>query len=156
MTLDIADIRILDALQRDGRLGNAELADHVGLSPSQCSRRRMALEQTGLIDSYAAHLSADKLGLGVTVFVYVSLHAHSEDAARRFATLVNTLPEVQEAYSVTGDVDYHLKLVVPDLAALSHILNERLLAHDTVARLRSSVALERLKETSALPLSHLS
>ena len=155
ITLDLIDIRLLDALQRQGRLTNAELAEEIGLSPSQCSRRRMALEESGVIGGYAALLSAPALGLGMTVFVEVTLHAHSETRARAFSRLIERLDAVQEAFALTGDVDYLLKLAVPDLAALSHILNNVLLAHESVARIRSAIVLERLKQTTRLPLDHL-
>lgn len=153
--VDAADLRLLDALQRRGRLTNAELAEEIGLSPSQCSRRRVALEEAGMIERYAALLSAPALGLGMIVFVEVTLHAHSEERARTFARLVDRLDAVQEAFALTGDVDYLLKLTVPDLAALSHILNNVLLAHESVARIRSAIVLERLKQTTRLPLDHL-
>jgi len=155
ISFDSADLRLLDALQRRGRLTNAELAEEIGLSPSQCSRRRTALEEAGVISGYAALLSQPVLGLGVTVFVEVTLHAHSEERARAFARLIARLDEVQEAFALTGDVDYLLKLTVPDLAALSHILNNVLLAHESVARIRSAIVLERLKQTTRLPLDHL-
>ena len=150
--MDGLDIRILDALQRDGRLSNADLAERVALSPSQCSRRRAALEEAGLIARYQAILDGQKLGLNLLAFVEVTLHAHSEARARAFARLVETLDEVQEAYALTGDTDYLLKVRVPDLEALARTLNTRILAHESVARIRSSVVLERLKETSRLPL----
>lgn len=108
-----------------------------------------------MIERYAALLSAPALGLGMIVFVEVTLHAHSEERARTFARLVNRLDAVQEAFALTGDVDYLLKLTVPDLAALSHILNNVLLAHESVARIRSAIVLERLKQTTRLPLDHL-
>ena len=155
ITLDSFDTRILSALQRDGRLTNAELSEAVGLSASQCSRRRSALEASGAIARYAALLSPGKVGLGLTAFVEVTLHAHSEERSRRFAQLVDRLDEVQEAHSLTGDTDYLLKLAVQDLSALSQILNHVLLAHESVARIRSSIVLERLKDTPELPLGHL-
>ena len=153
--LDHFDVRILSALQRNGRLGNAELSEEVGLSASQCSRRRAALEDAGIIRRYAALLSPSAIGLGLTAFVEVTLHAHSEERARKFALLIQRLDEVQEAHSLTGDTDYLLKLRVSDLSALSHILNHVLLAHESVARIRSSIVLDRLKETPELPLGHL-
>src|SRR3954447_10693958 len=100
--MDDADLRLLAALQDDGRLTNNELADKVRLSPSQCSRRRAALEQAGVIEGYHAALSAEALGLGVTVFVQVTLATHSPDNAKRFAALIGPLEEVQEAYALTG------------------------------------------------------
>jgi DNA-binding Lrp family transcriptional regulator len=153
--MDGFDIKLLDALQEDGRLTNFELAERVGLSASQCSRRRAALEASGVIQSYHAHLSAEAIGLGVLVFVQVTLATHSPGNSERFRRLIDGLPEVQEAYSLTGDADYFIKLIVADLKALSRILNEVFLPHESVAHLRSSIVLDRLKQTTHLPLQHL-
>lgn len=156
MTLDPFDIRLLAALQADGRLTNIELAGKVGLSASQCSRRRSALEASGAIASYSALLSPEALKLAVTAFVQVTLSAHSPQNSKRFQMLLDTLDEVQEAYSLTGEADYLVKMRVTDLAALARVFNEVLLPHGTIARVRSSIVLERLKETPRLPLRHLS
>lgn len=153
--MDQFDVAILDALQGDGRLTNFELADKVGLSASQCSRRRTALEADGVIESYHARLSGAALGLDITVFVQVTLAAHSPDNSRRFHALIGGLEEVQEAYALTGELDYLVRLTVPDLKSLSRILNEVLLAHGSVAHVRSSVVLQRLKQSPRLPLGHL-
>lgn len=150
--LDEFDMRLLGALQTDGRLTNQELADKVGLSASQCSRRRARLEESGFIRGYHADLSSEALGLGVLVFVHVTLSAHSPDNSKRFRDLVACSDDIQEAYSLTGETDYLLKMVLPDLKSLAATVNERLLAHDTVAHVRSSVVLDRLKETARLPL----
>jgi DNA-binding Lrp family transcriptional regulator len=93
--------------------------------------------------------------LRLVAIIQVTLHAHSGDNARRFRALIAEVDEILEAYAVTGDTDYQLKVIVPDLAALARLVNEVLLAHETVARVRSSIVLERLKETSALPLRGL-
>lgn len=153
--MDQFDVKILDALQRDGQMTNYDLADLAGLSASQCSRRRVALEQDGVIEGYHAKLSAEKLGLKVQVFVQVTLATHSPDNSKRFAKLISGLDAVQEAYALTGEADYLLKLVVEDLQALSRILNDVLLPHQSVAHVRSSIMLERLKHTNELPLKHL-
>jgi DNA-binding Lrp family transcriptional regulator len=153
--MDQFDVKILAALQDDGRLTNYELAERVGLSASQCSRRRTALEASGVIESYHVHLSAQAVGLGITVFVQVTLATHSSGNANRFRELIAGLSEVQEAYALTGAADYQLKLVVPDLAALAHILNDVFLTHESVQHVHSSVVLSRLKQTTALPLAHL-
>lgn len=150
--LDEFDMRLLGALQVDGRLTNQELSDKVGLSASQCSRRRARLEESGIIRGYHADLSPEALGLGVLVFVHVTLSAHSPDNSKRFRDLVARSDDIQEAYSLTGETDYLLKMVLPDLKSLAATVNERLLAHDTVAHVRSSVVLDRLKETARLPL----
>lgn len=154
--MDAFDIKLVSALQVDGRLTNYDLAEKVGLSASQCSRRRQALEEAGVIAGYCAHLSAEAIGLQMTVFVHVRLNAHSPDNSRHFQTLIGRLAEVQEAYSLTGESDYLIKLVVTDLKALSHLLNSVFLTHESVAHVRSSVVLDRLKDTSVLPLGHLS
>ncbi|RFB78469.1 Lrp/AsnC family transcriptional regulator [Methylovirgula sp. 4M-Z18] len=153
--MDIFDIKLLEALQRDGRLTNYDLAEKVGLSASQCSRRRLALEEDGTIASYHAALSAEKVGLTVTVFVQVTLATHSPDNSQHFAELVETLEEVQEAYAMAGEADYLLKMAVPDLKALSRIMAEKFLAHTSVAHVRSAIVLDRLKQSSRLPLRHL-
>lgn len=153
--MDSFDLKILEALQADGHETNDRLAERAGLSPSQCSRRRAVLEEDGVIEGYHAKLSAEKLGLKVQVFVQVTLATHSPDNSKRFAKLINDLDEVQEAYSLTGAADYVLKLVVEDLQALSRILNDVLLPHQSVAHVRSSIVLERLKHTARLPLRHL-
>lgn len=153
--MDAFDVRLLAALQDDGRLTNNDLAERVGLSASQCSRRRMALEEAGVIAGYAAQLSADALDLGVAAYVQVTLATHSPENARRFADLVRGLPEVQEACSLTGAADYLVRLVTTDLKALSRILNDVFLPHPSVANVRSSIVLDQLKQTTTLPLAHL-
>jgi len=152
--LDAFDLRILAALQENGRLTNQELGERVGLSASQCSRRRTSLEAAGLIRGYRADLAAERVGFRLLVFVQVTLATHSGDNAEKFRKLVARLDEVQEAYATSGDTDYLLKIVVPDLKDLS-VLNEILLPHESVARVRSSIVLDRLKETAWLPLRSL-
>ena len=153
--LDSFDLRLLAALQDSGRLTNQEIGDRIGLSPSQCSRRRTALEAAGLIRGYRAELAAELLGFRLLVFINVTLAAHSRDNASGFRDLVARMDEVQEAYALTGDADYLLKVVVPDLKDLSVLVNDVLLPHETVARVRSSIVLDRLKETTRLPLRAL-
>ena len=151
--MDGFDLKLLDALQRDGRLTNNELAEIVGLSPSQCSRRRSQLEAEGVIRAYHAALSPAALGLNVQAFVQVTLATHSPDTARRFHTLIAGVDEVQEAFSVTGEADYLVKMIVPDLPALARILNDVFLPHESVAHVRSSIALTCLKDSALLPMN---
>jgi DNA-binding Lrp family transcriptional regulator len=153
--MDTFDVKLLSALQEDGRLTNFELAEKVGLSASQCSRRRTALEESGVIESYHAHLSPGALGLGVVAFVHVTLATHSPNNSERFYRLIDRLEEVQEAYALTGEADYLVKLNVADLKGLSRILNDVFLPHESVAHVRSSIVLERLKQTALLPLAQL-
>lgn len=151
--LDEFDLRLLAALQQNGRLTNQELSEKVGLSASQCSRRRAALEHAGVIQGYQARLDAEALGISVIAFVRVALASHSEDNAHRFRDIIERAEEVQEAYAITGESDYLLKAVLPDLTALSRLVNDVLLHCGLVASVRSSIALDRLKDTGRLPLS---
>ncbi len=150
--MDAFNRKLLAAIQADGARTNQELADQVGLSASQISRRRQQLEADGLIEGYAARLSAARLGFGVRAFVHVTLARHSPDNSRRFAELVARTPEVQEAHALTGEADYLLKVTVRGLADLSALINAVLLPHESVDRVRSEIVLETLKETAALPL----
>ncbi|MDP2804232.1 MAG: Lrp/AsnC family transcriptional regulator [Phreatobacter sp.] len=152
VSVDGFDLRLLYALQEDGARTNQQLADLVRLSASQVSRRRQRLEEEGLIRRYRADLDAARLGFGVTVYIFVSLATHSGLNAKRFGDLVRAMPEVQEAHAMTGDADYLLKLVVRDLKGLSILVNEELLPHESVARVRSSIVLETLKDQARLPL----
>jgi DNA-binding Lrp family transcriptional regulator len=153
--LDGFDLRLLAALQENGRLTNQEVGERIGLSPSQCSRRRAALEAAGLIRGYRAELAAEALGFRLLVFIQVTLATHSDDNAKNFRLLVARVDEIQEAYAMSGDADYLLKAVMPDLKDLSALVNDVLLRHESVARVRSSIVLERLKDTARLPLRAL-
>jgi DNA-binding Lrp family transcriptional regulator len=152
MRMDAFDRKLAASLQGNGAQTNQELADAVGLSPSQISRRRQQLEADGVITGYEARLSPVKLGFGVRVFVHVTLARHSPQNSRRFADLVRLTPEIQEAHALTGDSDYLLKLAVRNLKELSVLINETLLPHESVDRVRSEIVLETLKESTALPL----
>ena len=121
--VDAFDLKILGALQDDGRLTNQQLADAVGLSASQCSRRRMRLEQDRVISGYHADPASEALGFNVIAFIHITLATHSPDNAKRFRALVNRVDDIQEAYSLTGDADYVLKAVLRDLKSLSDIVN---------------------------------
>lgn len=155
ISLDAFDLKILSALQDDGRLTNQELAELAGLSASQCSRRRMRLEEEKVISGYHADLSSEALGFGVIAFIQVTLATHSPDNAKRFRALVGRIDEIQEAYSLTGDADYVLKAVLRDLKGLSNLVNDVLMPHQSVAHVRSSIVLDRLKESTRLPLKDL-
>lgn len=152
IALDGFDMKILGALQENAALTNQEVSERIGLSASQISRRRQKLENDGVIRRYRAALDPEALGLTVTAFVGVTLGAHSRENARKFRNMVTAMPEVQEAHTLTGDVDYLLKIVVPDLKALSRIINDELLPQEAVQNVRSSIAMETLKDDNFLPL----
>ena len=152
ITLDALDRRILEQLQQEGRLSNHDLAGKVGLSASPCWRRVKALEDAGVIKGYAALLDAKSVGLSVNVFVSVSLSTQVEKALQAFEKAAAERPEVMECYLMTGDSDYLLRVVVPDLEAY-----ERFVMAFTkipgIAQIRSSFALRAVKQGTALPLS---
>jgi DNA-binding Lrp family transcriptional regulator len=150
--LDGFDLKILTHLQDDGRLTSNELSELIALSPSQCSRRRARLEGEGYIQGYRAHLDREKLGLDLLVVIAVTLATHNRDNAKRFQRLVEDLPDVLECYALTGEMDYHLKVVTRDLAGLSHFVNDVLLPHESVQHVKTSIVLSVLKDFGRLPI----
>lgn len=153
--LDALDLRLLAALQKDGRASHVQLAEAVPLSASQVQRRLRRLEAAGFVAGYAALLDAERLGLGVVAFTHVSLERHGERPAQAFHAAVARMPEVLDCWSVSGEADYLLRIVAPDLRAFSDFLMHRLLPAPGVASVKSNIALERIKATTALPLGHL-
>ncbi len=150
--IDQFDRKILAALQADARLTNGDLAERIHLSASQCSRRRQRLEEAGYIKGDRATLDRDRLRFPLVNVISVTLATHNRDNARRFAELLARLPEVQEAYALTGEMDYFVKVVTPDLKSLADFVNEVLLPHESVQHVKTAIVLQTLKETDALPL----
>ena len=150
--IDRFDRKILALLQGDARLTNNDLSEQVNLSPSQCSRRRQRLEEDGYIKGYRAVLDRDRLGFPLVNVISVTLSTHNRDNARRFAELLSRLPEVQEAHALTGEMDYFVKVVTPDLKSLAEFVNDVLLPHESVQHVKTSIVLQTLKETTELPL----
>ncbi|RME15201.1 MAG: Lrp/AsnC family transcriptional regulator [Alphaproteobacteria bacterium] len=151
--IDRFDRAILDALQKDGAMTNAALAEVVNLSPSQCSRRRAALEAAGLIRGYAARLDAARLGFGLRAIVRVNLKDHGQTTDRDFARFLDTAGEVASAFSVSGDADYILDVRTRDLAGFAEFVHTRLLPHPQVMQVRSEIVLKTLKDGGVLDLS---
>lgn len=150
--LDAIDRRIIAALQRDGRLSNVDLAEAVGLSPSPCLRRVRALEEAGVIRGYRAVLDRAAVGLGLTVFVEITVAQHSRDHARDLQETLAALPDVVACHMVSGAADFLAEIVVPDLAAYERLLTERLLVLPMIQAVRSNVALRRIKSDAPLAL----
>src|SRR3712207_3020648 len=153
--LDGIDLRILNALQADGRLTNQELADQVGLSPSPCLRRVRRLERDGFIRAFRAVLDRESVGLGLTVFVEIKVEKHSRDNAQALREALDALPEVVACHMVSGTADFLAEIVVPNLKAYERLLTERLLTLPMIGDIRSNFALTRVKSDTALPLTHL-
>ncbi|GGO77301.1 transcriptional regulator [Marinobacterium nitratireducens] len=152
MALDRLDMRILEALQQNGRLSNVELSELVHLSPSQCQRRRQKLEESGVVKRYVAQLDPERVGLGVMALVSVSLDKHSEKIAEEFRSAIIEYPEVLECWGVAGDADYMLKVIAPDLKAFADITLHRLLNLPMVSNVKSNLLLQTLKSTTELPV----
>jgi DNA-binding Lrp family transcriptional regulator len=150
--VDAIDYRILDALQQDGRIANVELAQTVSLSPSPCLARMRALEADGTIQRYVALLDPKKLGLTVSVLVQVTLERQIESALEIFERAVRERPEVMECYLMTGDADYLLRVVVPDVPAFERFILNFLSRVPGVGNIKSSFALKQVKYQTALPL----
>ena len=151
--MDELDRRILACLQHDATLPVAEIADRVGLSTTPCWRRIQKLEQAGVIRGRVALLDAARLNLGVTVFVAVKTNRHEIDWLERFQATVAKLPEVVEFYRMSGETDYLLKIVVPDIAAYDAVYR-RLIEAISFSDVSSSFAMEQIKYTTALPLEY--
>ena len=152
ITLDDTDWRILAALQADARISNSDLAGKVFLSPSPCLRRVRELERAGLIQRYVTLLDPLKLGLTVSVFIQVSLEKQMRNALDIFENSVLARDEVMECYLMTGDSDYLLRVVVPDMPSLERFIVDYLAKIPGVSNIRSSFALKQVKYKTALPL----
>jgi DNA-binding Lrp family transcriptional regulator len=152
VALDATDARILDALQADAKLTNVELAARVHLSPSPCLARVRRLEEAGLIGKYVALLDPLKLGLSVSVFIQIRLEKQVERALEVFEAAIGKYPEVMECYLMTGDADYLIRVVVPDVPALERFIVDELSKIPGVANIRSSFALKQVKYKTVLPI----
>ncbi len=154
MSLDRYDRRILETLQKDGRISNQDLADRIGLSPSPCLRRVRALEESGLITGYRAILDARKLGLTLLALVNISMDRHTPERFARFDAVVSELPEVLECLLITGqEADYQLKVIVRDMEAYQTLLLQKITRIEGVSGVHSSFVLRRVVERTALPVA---
>jgi Lrp/AsnC family leucine-responsive transcriptional regulator len=154
-SLDSTDLRILDVLQREGRITNAELAERVNLSPSPCLRRLQRLEGERIITGYSAHVDPRAVGLGMRAIVRVQLAKHDARTIEGFVARVNSWDEVVACFALTGDMDYLLQVSVADLEHFSRFLLDKLLNGAGVADVNSSFVLRTVKEAHTLPLGHL-
>jgi len=155
ITLDRYDLSLLDAMQRDGSATNAALGGIVHLSASQISRRLQRLTDSGLLAGYAALLDPEAIGLGVTAFAQVILEHHGQVQSEAFENAAAAMPEVMECFSVSGDADYLLRIVAPDLQTFSELMMKRVLRLPGVAHIKTNIALQKVKQTHVLPLDHI-
>ena len=151
-SFDRTDRRILQVIQEDARISNTELADRIGLSPSPCWRRVRTLEDNGVIERYVTLVNAKAVGLPITVFATVALEKQVEPALESFEKAVMERPEVMECNLMTGEFDYLLRVVVPDLVAYERFLMDHLTRIKGIASIKSSFSLKQVSYKTALPL----
>jgi Lrp/AsnC family transcriptional regulator len=149
--MDAIDRKILTVVQEDASLSVAEIGQRVGLSSTPCWKRLQRLEADGVITRRVALVDPERIGLGITVFVSVETGDHSQDWLERFADVVGDMPEVMEFYRMAGDVDYMLRVVVPDIAGYDTFY-KKLIATVPLKNVTSRFAMERIKSTTALPI----
>jgi DNA-binding Lrp family transcriptional regulator len=152
MKLTDSERKLLDALQTEGRISNQSLAERAGMSPSPCWRRVRALEETGVIRGYAALLDPTKVGLNVIAYASIQLQRYSEEEVSRFEDSVRGAPEIVECYSVMGEADYLLKIMVEDAKAYDRFLHDFIFKIPGLVQVRSSLTLREVKYGTALPL----
>jgi Lrp/AsnC family leucine-responsive transcriptional regulator len=152
--LDAIDLRILAELQEDGALTNVELARRVHLSPSPCLVRVKALESAGVIQRYVALANPKAVGLGLNVFISISLKEQAKDSLAEFERRIAEHEEVMECYLMTGDSDYLIRVAVRDIAELERFIIEQLTPIPGIEKIRSSFALKQVRYKTALPLPH--
>ena len=150
--LDKKDRQILKILQKNGRITNAQLALDVGLSPAPTLERVKKLENSGIIDSYHAHLNHAALGLGVSTFVKVTLKGHNKESINRFANEIQKVDEVVECHHTTGSADFMLKVVAQDIPAYQELMLESITEIMEINEIESMVILSTLKDTKAVPI----
>lgn len=149
--MDAIDRKILAVVQDNASLSVAEIGQRVGLSSTPCWKRLQRLEADGVITKRVALIDPDKIGLGITVFVSVETGDHSQEWLGRFAEVVNAMPEVMEFYRMAGDVDYVLRVVVPDMQSYD-LFYKKLIETVPLKNVTSRFAMERIKSTTALPI----
>jgi Lrp/AsnC family transcriptional regulator len=149
--MDAIDRKILAVVQEDASLSVAEIGSRVGLSSTPCWKRIQRLEAEGVITKRVALVDPGKIGLGITVFVSIETGDHSQDWLTRFAEVVGAMPEVMEFYRMAGDVDYMLRVVVPDIAGYDAFY-KKLIGTVPLKNVTSRFAMEKIKSTTMLPI----
>lgn len=152
LDLSATDRAIIRVLQQDCRLSNAQLAERVGMSASACWRRVRMLEEAGVISGYAATVDPDRAGLEFQAIVHVKLARHDREAVKRVMTELNIRSEVVECYAVTGQYDYHLRVLCADMATYRSFLDDFLFRLPAIESAQTNVVLEAIKRRSVIPV----
>lgn len=150
--LDPKDIKLLSRLQKDGQVSAQDLANDLGMSASQISRRRQRLEADGYIIGTPCRLNPERLGLTVQAFIQIETRAQSNGPHQSIKRLVATTPEIVAAWTLTGEADYIFRVYCADLAALNRLVQEVLLPHDSIGRVHSQIVMDQVNDDTALPL----
>lgn len=150
--MDDFDRKILRVLQRDGRIKNQQLAEQIGLSPAACWRRVKAMEEAGVITGYGAQVDAQSVQMGLCVLLNVSLTRHAKDLTQDFIEAVKDRPEVLQCWALTGDYDFTLRVVTPDIDAFDHFLEDFIFTLPGVSQVKSNIALREIKNETGLPI----
>lgn len=151
--LDQTDVKILDILQKDSNITNAQLAQEIGLSPAPTLERVKKLENAGVIKSYHAVVSPASIGLGVSTFVMVSLKGHNKENIVRFTKAISEIPEVVECHHVTGQADFILRIVSTDIPSYQNLMLDKVTNIDMVDNMQSMVILSTFKDSHVLPIT---
>ena len=155
ITVDRFYLQLLHVLQQDGQATNQVIGEKVHLSASQVSRRILRLQQAGVIDHYCALLDPGAVGLDVMAFTMVTLDRQNSTVGKRFEAEVEHLPHILECYTLAGEADYMLRIVAADLGAFAQFMTQKLLRMPGVANVKSIITLQKIKQTSVLPLDHI-
>jgi Lrp/AsnC family transcriptional regulator, leucine-responsive regulatory protein len=152
LKLDPIDKKILEKLQANAKITNSQLAQDIGLSPAPTLERVRKLENMGLIKSYHAQIDMAKLGLGVSIFVQVSLSSHKKNQIKSFVDKINKIPEVVECHHITGAGDFLLKVITKDIASYQELILEKLVDIEEIGNMQSMVILSTFKDNKVMPL----
>lgn len=152
--LDAIDYNILRHLQEDGRMTNLELSNRIGLSPAPTLERVKKLEKQKLIEGYHARLNKQKLKLGVSVFIQVTLSRQVENVIQKFRERIHQIPEIMECYQITGNADYLLKAVVADIPAFERLIADRFSKMEEIGHLQTMLIISEVKQSKVLPLKY--
>ncbi|MBE7636654.1 winged helix-turn-helix transcriptional regulator [Sneathiella sp. P13V-1] len=150
--LDDIDLKLLNLLQEDCRATNAQLASNLSISPSSCWRRVKSLEEIGLIEGYRAQLDRSAAGFEFSAILHVSLSRQKEENVQAFIDAINERPEILDCYATTGDADYHLRVVVRNIAEFNKFLDEFIFRLPGIAHVKSNIVLKDIKSSGSLPL----
>jgi Lrp/AsnC family transcriptional regulator, leucine-responsive regulatory protein len=150
--LDLIDHKVLEILQQNAKITNAQLSKEIGLSPAPTLERVKKLETSGIIQSYHAQLNRDRVGLGVTTFVTITLTGHKKQVTESFVSQINAIPEVIECHHVTGSGDFLLKIIAQDIASYQKLMLEKINEIEEVASTQTMVILSTFKESKVLPI----